>query len=377
MSSLVFGCPNCQQPFQVADSQAGQVVQCPSCAQTIDIPADAFEAQRPAIHAPASPVAQAVGCPSCGGQFGVTPEMDGQQVACPHCQAPTTIQLGGPPAPPTSVADTEPEEEPEEFAPVIKTNRPVSRKRKKSLRNIAKSKGPARIETDLFAPGHQEETPAASPTTPAISTPAPIAQAPTAQPPTQPPAPNPIAPPPTTPSTPSVPSSPAPTTQTSAKPAEPPETASDSPIVPKLRPANPSSSKSKKTVGVEAQPPVGVSAGADEQSAQDQPTIDIDGTKSSDTRRSIAHLLPPVFDVLDPARMGVRRGNDDFKVFLPDGEGGTAQMDNRILRVKHGEKEVSLVSMTDEQRARQRLIQNIIAIVVGIVVIALAFTILM
>ena len=74
--------------------------------------------------------------------------------------------------------------------------------------------------------------------------------------------------------------------------------------------------------------------------------------------------------------MGVGRSNDNFKVFLPDGQGGTAQMDNRVLRVKHGHKEVSLVSMTDEQRARQRLIQNIIAIVIGIVVMALAFTIL-
>lgn len=75
--------------------------------------------------------------------------------------------------------------------------------------------------------------------------------------------------------------------------------------------------------------------------------------------------------------MGIGRGNEDFKVFLPDGKGGTAQLDNRILRVKHGAKEVSLVSMTDKQRARQRLIQNIIAIVIGIAVIALAFTILM
>ena len=75
--------------------------------------------------------------------------------------------------------------------------------------------------------------------------------------------------------------------------------------------------------------------------------------------------------------MAVGRTNENFKVFLPDGKGGTAQIDNRILRVKHGEREVSLVSLTDEQRARQRLIQNIIAIVVGIAVIALAFTLLM
>ena len=133
MSSLVFGCPNCQQPFQVADTQAGQVVQCPSCAQSVEIPADAFGAPAPA--APAAPVAQtpqAYGCPSCGGQFGVTPEMNGQQVACPHCQAPTTIAFGGDLPQPTS---PQPPEETEEFAPVIKTNKRISRKKKKSLRN--------------------------------------------------------------------------------------------------------------------------------------------------------------------------------------------------------------------------------------------------
>ena len=74
--------------------------------------------------------------------------------------------------------------------------------------------------------------------------------------------------------------------------------------------------------------------------------------------------------------MGIGSGNENFKVFLPDGGGGTAQIDNRVLRVKHGAKGVSLVSMTDQQRSRQRLIQNIVAIVIGIIIMALAFTIL-
>ena len=84
-------------------------------------------------------------------------------------------------------------------------------------------------------------------------------------------------------------------------------------------------------------------------------------------------MLPPKFDVLDPARMGTEK----FKVVLPDGEGGTAQMDNRVLRVKHGGKQVSLVSMTPEERAKQRLIQNIVVILIGIALMAIAFTILM
>lgn len=75
--------------------------------------------------------------------------------------------------------------------------------------------------------------------------------------------------------------------------------------------------------------------------------------------------------------MGVGRGNENFKVILPDGQGGMAQVDNRVLRVKHGQREVSLVSMTPKEKARKRLIQNIITIAIGIVVLAIAFAILM
>ena len=70
-------------------------------------------------------------------------------------------------------------------------------------------------------------------------------------------------------------------------------------------------------------------------------------------------------------------GTEKFKVVLPDGQGGVAQMDNRVLRVKHEGKQVSLVSLTPEQQARQRLIQNIVAILIGIVIMAIAFTLLM
>ena len=160
-----------------------------------------------------------------------------------------------------------------------------------------------------------------------------------------------------------------------ASPLEVSRPDSTAPIVPKLRPAEPAS-KQPDPAQAKVQPTPETSAATDKSSTQVGSNPDTSAAKS-ETQRSIAHLLPPVFDVLDPTRMAVGKGKENFKVFLPDGKGGTAQIDNRILRVKHGEKEVSLVSLNDKQRARQRLVQNVIAIVIGIVVIALAFTLLM
>jgi len=90
----------------------------------------------------------------------------------------------------------------------------------------------------------------------------------------------------------------------------------------------------------------------------------------------IDHLLPPRFDVLDPSRMRAKAEKNQFKVLLPDGKGGMAQVDQRVVRVEHEGERVSLVVMTPEQRSRRRLIQNIIAIIIGIALMALAFSML-
>ena len=93
-------------------------------------------------------------------------------------------------------------------------------------------------------------------------------------------------------------------------------------------------------------------------------------------KESIDHLLPPRFDVPDPSRLPVDMRKRRSKVLLPDGEGGTTQFDERVMRVEHEGHQFSLVSLSPEQKARRRLIQNIIAIVIGIIIMAVAFTIL-
>jgi len=74
----VFGCPNCQNPFQVPDDAAGQAFQCPSCEMTVEVPA--IEEPQPS---PTEP--EIFGCPHCSGKFGIEASMYGQQLACPHC----------------------------------------------------------------------------------------------------------------------------------------------------------------------------------------------------------------------------------------------------------------------------------------------------
>ncbi|MFT7629360.1 MAG: hypothetical protein ACI87E_000358 [Mariniblastus sp.] len=155
--------------------------------------------------------------------------------------------------------------------------------------------------------------------------------------------------------------------KTSAAKPEPTKqksTAASKPIENK-RPAAeaPQSSASSK-------PPSGPNAAA---STEFKPKV---ATEPIDPRPSIAHLLPPLFEALDPTRLGNQSGADAFKVMLPDGEGGTKQVDQRVVRVEHGGMQVSLVAMTQAEKRRRKLIQNIIAIVIGIIVLAVAFTLL-
>ena len=137
MKLQVFGCPACQQPFQVAQTQAGQVVQCPACAQQVEIPANSFAAPPPP---PAEQ--QSYQCPECNGQFGITSGMVGHHVGCPHCQASVLVN---PPGSPTEHIET----------PSIDTGVSEKGKKRKSGERW-KSPSKPREAKDLFAPGFEK-----------------------------------------------------------------------------------------------------------------------------------------------------------------------------------------------------------------------------
>ncbi len=352
LSSLVFGCPNCQQPFQVGATQAGQVVQCPTCAQSVEIPADAFENALQSTAPPTAPEDPIVfECPMCQGQFGVTQSMHGQKVACPHCQAPTLVQIK------SNARQENTETLP---PPVIKTNVPISKTQKREIKKRAKRKQKPKLNKELFAP---EPKPPAD-TAPMESSSTPQNQAKTKPDSSGKPTKDPRSGPP---------SKPQPKKQKwrgATPPAKPPEPESPPPattdLVETTNPHPPS------VAAIEIKPLGDVAIVED---AKVEIEVEVDA-KAEDSDPSIAHLLPPKFTAMDPGRLRVNVGGDQFKIMLPDGKGGMAQMDNRVLHVKHGEEKVSLISLTPSQKARRRLIQNIIAILIGIAVMALAFTIL-
>ena len=98
----VFGCPHCQNPFQVPDDAAGQTFQCPSCNTPVEVPAEGAHAREQSATEP-----EIFECPHCSGQFGIDASMYGQQLSCPHCN--NVVAIG---------------EAPEDFvsAPVIETD---------------------------------------------------------------------------------------------------------------------------------------------------------------------------------------------------------------------------------------------------------------
>lgn len=354
MKLQALGCPSCQQPFQVAETQAGQVVACPSCAQAIEIPADAFDEPKN-VEQPQ----QVHTCDHCSGQFGVTPEMFGQAVGCPHCQAVVEIGLSG-----SEKTDVPPPPEPDFNIKSKKTRWKSSSKVKSSKakyrKKVSKIKPIEGVDEadDPPVKMKRRNKPEASPDKDG-----------------------------------------SPPVKKNAK-SDPSEKVGSSDLVP------PKKKRVAKTHSVDLNrndPPAQEYLDKNFSTVADTVTnerldAELDGLatdaqvhrasvavdaspvvpalEKKDTRVSIAHLLPPRFDVLDPSRLKMSREESEFKVLLPDGDGGTTQVDNRVVRVSHAGEQVSLVASSDKEKSRRRLIQNVIAILIGVLVLAGAFWLL-
>ncbi len=334
MNAQVFGCPSCQQQFQVLPDYAGQFVQCPACAQVVEVPRTAFHPTTTARSTPppsTSPIPQIFRCRHCQGQFGVTADMFGTHVGCPHCHQAVLVQAE--PVVPTSadvpitgeippVSSRSSAPEPGlDNAPVIDSKitsvKPTKRKPDKSTgfqppkihrHSSVKSSdlAPPTKTADLSPPTRTNIVEATVDTSPTNRLPPTVHQSPA--------------------------------NQTSAEVTE---------IKPQTTLATDSIAESHQQETVEGPP---------------QPD-------------SIDHLLPPRFDVEDPVRLRIR-DQLDFKISLPDGKGGTQQIDQRILRVDHGGEKIALIALSPQQKLRRRIISNFIAIIVGIAILALAFRML-
>jgi len=76
-------------------------------------------------------------------------------------------------------------------------------------------------------------------------------------------------------------------------------------------------------------------------------------------------LLPPKFLIADIE-------SNENAVVLPAAGGGTQVVDTSEIRVTHEGRSVTLMVLTPEERARTRLIENILALVIAGIMLAIA-----
>ena len=351
------------------ESQAGQVVQCPSCAQTIEIPANSFGGIQPP---PANQLAYS--CPECRGQFGVTSSMFGHHVGCPHCQASVIVQspesksmTGGNPIVNTESSSGKDKKTGNRWKSPAKSRRSGKNTNRKKTRGEAQSKSDRSIQfDDSVEPVRRDSSnpKIAPPPGPGV---------------TQPPIPK------------ADPTSPwvgqggklgvtstirSDETLAGSDQISLQSLSADSNLDQSL--AAQRISDSTRSERHEGQGNVGPILAE----SADLPDHSNDGTSESrqaedfDPLEAIAHLLPPQFNVLDPELIALNTGSKQTKVLLPDGKGGTKQVDRRLVRVEHAGEQVSLLTMSEKERSRRRMIQNLIAIVIGIIIMAIAFWLL-
>ena len=360
--SVVLQCPVCTSSFQVQPQQAGQIVACPSCNQTVSVPESVFENQADSTPQTTSATSaqpkNIFGCPFCEGQFGISPEMFGTNVACPHCQKHVSIEA---------------HEQPQETIQIPKISKTKTKKKK---------------QNDLFPPGYQPgqpKVPIESPVIrkgrkkkkdPVIQVPSnhkteksrkatrpAAAQKPTAKP-TDQSVVNPKA---------------RPTSGATAKP-KPADPARKKASLPEPSRTNPSTAKSippPQTSKPTLPPP---SSPARKPPTNPVPVAPVPASSSATetTLPSIEHRLPPKFTAVDPGELlhSSSTRSEEHKVILPDGEGGYKQIDGRVVHVDREGEMVQLFSAPKEQREKKRTIQNLIAIVVGIIILGVAFWLL-
>ncbi len=347
MNPQVFVCRSCQQPFQVLPQQAGRLVKCPTCDQAAEIPA--FVSPPPSVPNSEAPSEEPpiqpeliFNCTHCQLPFGVTRQMFGTRVACPHCRQIVEIE------------DPEFPSQPIEIAVRKKPPKPKSA----PLRDAEIPKQPEETSTATFVPRKEKDnnqSPGANPED--------QAKRPKRK---QKSAANQAAPK----------SNQQPVSDSNRKTLTNGNKAVASKPAPKsidhLLPPE-TESLIRQSANANNQHAAGESDTTSNQGNMAAAALPTGGQASEP--QPIDHLLPPRFDVFDHTLIRISRPSD-FKVLLPDGSGGVKQIDKRIVTLEHNGQQVSLTALTPQERSRRRMITNSIAILLGIVILAVAFSML-
>ncbi len=323
-----FQCPDCSSSFQIMPKHAGRLVSCPNCKQSVLIPKSETK-QNPA---PAKTRPSAFKCPQCNNKFGITESMSNSKVACPHCNA--HVQIG---------ANKQTEPQTDLYAPGIPTN--------------TKPGEPLAIRTEKKKARPKKEISLPNPHATATST----SQSATAKPPRSPKGkslPAPAAP-----------------DRKSGPPKQPVFDEIDS-------------GQSKSSSATSQSPPIDTAKASTKKDdasttiSVSQSTVPGPPSVKSGTDKLTCPIdcrLPPKFTAVDPDEkvQGNLRGENDHNVILPDGEGGFQRIDSRVVHVERDGKKVQLYSAPKEKKERKRFLQNILAIGIGIALLAIAFYLLL
>ncbi len=348
MSSVVLQCPICTKPFGVLPEQAGQVMKCPSCLQPVTIPnelADANQTASPPPPQSPSP-GQLFACPACAQSFGVTSQMYGQQVGCPHCQQTVLIQssTGTESGKSKDVAPELPASQ-DLFAPGYQPTQDSNPAPKKQAGKKRKSKTKSPSSSSQEKNADKTESLAVKP--PAFRQPKPTKSS-TESSDRESKSKNDVK------------------SKTNPNPPKGMSSLSGPSITPILPPTVDATDVEKTRVDIHPDSSTDVDRQSHALLKDNEPTAH---------QQKIAAMLPPRFDVEDPENLRFKTGIDN-KVFLPDGEGGIQQVDQRVLRVQHDGQDVHLVSMSAEDRSRRRAFRNTMMIVIGIIILVIAFVLL-
>ena len=270
-------------------------------------------------------------CQHCRESFGVTKEMFGTTVACPHCQKPNKLER-------TS-------EEPKVKQDAGKRSKNPSGRGSSERREI-----PADLTNDLIPPkksGEKKSKPTETATPPPFKK---VDASPEVKSSTEPP------PPPESP----------------PKPPPPPKTEShqNAPTVSVTKKSK-KSKPGKVDVGKIADP-VGETPSDDVATKQDDNTTKEPVDKLT-REEAIKTLLPPKFLVGGGA---ARQSATSGMVLVPDSEGGYKEVEDTIARVKMGGREVQLRTYSREELSRRRQIFGIGMFVFCLLVLLFVFYLL-
>ena len=412
--SVVLECPVCGSAFQVLPENAGQLVACPSCNKAVAVPKLAVPNAPPAIPKalPTEPIV--FNCGSCFGKFGVTPDMDGTQVACPHCDKHVLIRIESSGSPPP--VQTQPPTSPEPLIPKIRTGRkkkkivipghvspPAETKQPESVeppsvpsikvgrrKKNTKSIGPPAVEKPV-----EEDRPVEkarpvnkisksaeqvnrtfddSESKPRESDLLPPVKAKESKKPSSSSKPETTVGKSIESKTKSDPNS-----KKRAKPkkSEPDKSAKaksqekDSTAQSKVENAAKHAKASKRPPSKRAKP----------KPVDQNPDPVVQKAAAEATAALVDRRLPPRFTVDDPDEEEWQYKPNlpaigEYEVILPDGDGGYQRIDSRVVHVERNGEILELKAPTKESRAFNRMIQNVFSIGLGILILILAFWIL-